>query len=305
MIDVQRIVKARGGTGHGSSGTFPGLGHSATDRSVTISARSDGRGVVIHSFAGGDWRAEQDDLVRRGLLEHAPVRVGAGRAKPDTARQRREREAERHRAHVAAAVLAEALWQAAKPATEAHAYLARKAMRAGGFREHNGLLLIPMRDLAGRPWNLQRITADGRKLFMSGARVDGLGWWRGKPGDTIAIGEGVATMAAVHAATGLCSIAAFTAGNLQAVTRAVRSAHPHATLILCADDDAKAGRIGNPGVEAATTAARAMGGLVAMPPRPPGWPIDQGFDFDNCRRALGDEAARRAILPNAGAETVR
>ena len=124
-------------------------------------------------------------------------------------------------------------------------------------------------------------------------------WRRGDPGAVIAVGEGAATMAAVHAATGRCSIAAFSSGNLAAVARAVRSRWPAACLILCADDDA--GRLPNIGLDAANAAARAVGGLVARPPRPPGWPEGKGWDFADTMTAPGGaEAIRRALKTKNG-----
>ena len=174
-------------------------------------------------------------------------------------------------------------------------------MRPDGLREHGAALLIPMHDAAGRLWSLQSIFPDGSKRFARGGRCDGMMWGRGDPGAAIAIGEGAATMAAVRAATGLCSFAAFSSGNLAAVARAVRSRWPAACLILCADYDA--GRVPNIGVEVANAAARAVGGLVARPPRPPRWPDGKGWDYADTMIAPGGaEAIRRALkIKNGGA----
>lgn len=205
------------------------------------------------------------------------------------------------RGHEAAAAHCLAQWKAARPASSAHRYLVAKSMRPDGLREHGAALLIPMHDAAGRLWSLQSIFPDGGKRFARGGRCDGMMWRRGDPGAAIAIGEGAATMAAVHAATGLCSVAAFSSGNLAAVARAVRARWPDACLILCADDDA--GRVPNIGLEVANVAARAVGGLVARPPRPPGWPDGKGWDFADTMIAPGcAEAIRRALkITNGGA----
>ena len=115
------------------------------------------------------------------------------------------------------------------------------------------------------------------------------------------VGEGAATMAAVHAATGLCSVTAFSAGNLAAAAHAVRARWPAAMMILCADDDV--GNVPNKGLDAANAAARAVGGMVARPPRPPGWPDGKGWDFADTMIAPGGaEAIRRALnIKNGGA----
>lgn len=230
----------------------------------------------------------------------------AGRAtKPNAgeraafAQLRRAWEAETRRGHEVAAAHCLALWEAARPASQAHRYLAAKGMRPDGLREHGAALLIPMHDAAGRLWSLQSIFPDGSKRFARGGRCDGMMWGRGDPGAVIAIGEGAATMAAVNAATGLCSITAFSAGNLVAVARAVRARWPATYLIICADDDA--GRVPNIGLEVANTAARAVGALVARPPRPPGWPDGKGWDFADTMTAPGGaDAIRRALNSRNG-----
>ncbi len=244
----------------------------------------------------GNWRLGIASSWRAG---RASKPSAADRA--EFARLRRAWAAETRRGHEAAAAHCLALWQAARPASAAHRYVVAKAMRPDGLREHGAALLIPMHDAAGRLWSLQSIFPDGSKRFARGARCDGMMWRRGDPGAVIAIGEGVATMAAVHAACGLCSIAAFSSGNLAAVARAVRAQWPAACLILCADDDA--GRVPNIGLEVANVAARTVGGLVARPPRPPGWPDGKGWDFADTMTAPGGaEAIGRALkVKNGGA----
>lgn len=83
----------------------------------------------------------------------------------------------------------------------------------------------------------------------------------------LAIGEGWATMASVHAATGWPCVAAFCSSNLEAVARVMRAKFPEAKLVLCADDDSETeGRTGeNPGILAARKAAVAVGGFMAVP----------------------------------------
>lgn len=237
----------------------------------------------------GNWRLGIVTSWRGGRTAPTPVAERAAMARASM-----ERHAARLSAYDDAARRCLALWEAARPATAAHGYLAAKGMRPDGLREHGAALLIPMTDAAGRLWSLQSIYPDGGKRFAPGGRVAGMVWRRGDPGAVITLGEGTATMAAVHAATGLCSVAAFSSGNLVAAARAVRSQWPAARLILCADDDA--GRVPNIGLDVANAAARAIGGLVARPPRPPGWRDGAGWDFADTMTAPGGaEAIRRAI----------
>lgn len=245
----------------------------------------------------GNWRLGISSSWRAG---RASKPSEAERA--EFARLRRVWDADTRRGHEAAAAHCAALWEAARPASAAHRYLVAKGMQPDGLREHGAALLIPMHDAAGRLWSLQSIFPDGGKRFGRGGRCDGMMWRRGDPGALIAIGEGAATMAAVHAATGVCSVAALSSGNIAAVARAVRAQWPAACLILCADDDA--GRVPNIGLDVANAAARAVGGMVARPPRPPGWPDGKSWDFtDTIIAPGGAEAIRRALkIKNGGAK---
>ena len=152
-----------------------------------------------------------------------------------------------------------------------------------------------MRDLATAAlWNVQTIAADGLKRFHPGARTTGLCWGRGAPGDMLALSEGMATAAAIHAATGLCSVAAMTAGNLEVVARAMRRRWPAAAIIVGADLDPV-------GEAKAANAARAVAGLIARSPHPSGAP-PRGWDFDDALRAMGPYAVRAAFAMPAHLE---
>ncbi len=228
--------------------------------------------------AHGTWRADGGSVTRRC--------AGA-----DFSRQRAARNAETHTRHMEAQTGAIALWESASPAT-AHPYADAKGLSLVGLRSDSGRLLVPMRDLAtGALWNVQAMATDGCKRFLPGARTAGLCWGRGAPGDTLALCEGMATAAAIHAATGLCSIAAMTAGNLEAVARAMRTRWPCAAIIVCADLDPL-------GEAKAADAARVVGGLVARPPHLSGAP-PRGWDFDDALRAKGPDAVCAAFAQPA------
>ena len=124
---------------------------------------------------------------------------------------------------------------------------------------------LPMSDGTGRVWNIQRISPDGEKRFLKGARTTGLWWPRGTLDSVLCVGEGIATMAAVHRATGHAVAAALSAYNLEPVARALRSLHPDVDIVLCADDDAHLPN--NIGLQYARAAALAVAGRVAVPPR--------------------------------------
>jgi len=187
-------------------------------------------------------------------------------------RQRQvQREGERIMAQRRAASECQQRWVKAAKASPTHPYLVAKRIGPEGLKQEGRALLVPMRDEHGVLWNLQRIFPDGFKQFTPEARVDGLYWPCGRVDDRLAIGEGMASMAAVRRASGLPVAAAFTAGNLRAVAKVLRRKFPEAEIILAADDDRAL--LDHPqvqknvGVAAAVDAARSIGGVVALPPR--------------------------------------
>lgn len=196
-----------------------------------------------------------------------------GSRKPQTPAERAElqrqmaamtaaRDAERDKVQEEARARAAKLWTRARPATNVHPYLQRKCVGAYGVRQLRELLLIPARDEHGQLHTLQFIGPDGAKRFLSGGRLAGCYCPIGRPLDSLLICEGYATGATLYAATGRAVAVCFSAGNLQPVASALRAKFPDMSLIICADNDLTPG---NPGVTHATRAARAVGGLVAVP----------------------------------------
>ena len=198
---------------------------------------------------------------------------------------RRQRDAEQRQRQAGAAAGDLVRWTAATPAGE-HPYLSAKGVRPHGVRiEANHTLLIPMRDAEGRLHSLQAIAPDGSKRFMPGGKVKGCYHAIGRPSGKLAICEGYATGATIHEDTGHAVAVAFNSGNLLPVAQALRGKYPCLTLVICADDDWKTE--GNPGMTAATAAARAVGGLLAVPnfdglPRG-----DKDTDFNDLHRLAG------------------
>ncbi len=155
------------------------------------------------------------------------------------------------------------LWDRARPATDAHPYLQKKRVRGYGTRVLREALLIPLRDVEGTLQNLQFIYPDGKKRFLTGGRVKGCYCPIGRPSASMLLAEGFATGATLHQATGEAVAVCFSAGNLQAVASLLRRKFPSLQFVLCADNDTATP--GNPGLRAAVEAARAVGGVVAVP----------------------------------------
>ncbi len=158
------------------------------------------------------------------------------------------------------------MWASASPARIDHPYIAAKVLDPSPLRQLGDKLLVPMFDATGALLNLQRIDGEGAKRFLRGGRTDGLFAIIGKfslRGETAYLGEGYATMSAVHRASGQPCIAAFSAKNIGPVARLWRDARPDLSFIICADDDAHLPK--NVGREAADAAAIAIGARVAVP----------------------------------------
>ena len=240
----------------------------------------------------GDWRTGVTQTWRADIgrtLTHAEE--AAHRDKLATLR--REREAVEVRRKAETQTKAAAIWQAATPAPDDHAYLTCKGIEAHGARLHQGKLVIPMR-ADGVLHSLQFIGVDGDKRFLTGGRVSGCYFSIGATKGAAALGvaEGFATGATFHEATGHPVAVAFNAGNLLAVARTMREKFPDLPMIICADDDSQTE--GNPGLTKATEAARAMGGLLAKPDFGTDRP-DGATDFNDLHQAQGLEAVKRAI----------
>ncbi|CAG9932429.1 Toprim domain-containing protein [Candidatus Nitrotoga arctica] len=220
------------------------------------------------------------------------------------ARERAERQqaeqATRQAAHAHAANEAALLWEQASETGESP-YLTRKGVHPYGVRfTSDGWLLVPMRDEAGKLWNMQRIApakhVDGGpdKFFLKGGRKSGLYHVLGSVASDLArpavvlVAEGYATAASLHEATGRPVIVAFDAGNMAHVVKLLRKQYTTALLVICGDDDAQnLSRTGNnPGRDKASAAARSVQGLSVFPS-----PLsDGGSDFNDLHQGAGLEA---------------
>jgi len=182
-------------------------------------------------------------------------------------RQAREREAARREAqgqvHAEARQRAQALLSKARPATSAHPYLQRKGVHAFGLLQLRQMLVVPAFDSAGLLHTLQFIGPDGTKRMLTGGRIRGCYFPIGKPGRDLLLCEGYATGATLRMASGEAVAVAFSAGNLLPVALALRAKFPRLRIVVCADNDRFTP--GNPGVAAATAAAKAVRGLVVVP----------------------------------------
>jgi putative DNA primase/helicase len=257
----------------------------------------------------GCWRTSIDRPWRYAN-GHGPSPEQDAEHRARVEQMRRARDAEQARQHEAGAEVAQRIWDAADPAEPAHPYLARKGIspsiarqidaaeaRRLGARladEMAGALLAVPRMLDGKMASLEFIAPDGVKRSLAGARAAGTRCLIGGRAEVeehgaVIIAEGFATAASIREAAGVPVCVAFSAGNLLPVAIGLRSQFPSARIVIAADDDAS-----GVGQRAAEAAARAVGGLVAVPDfgadRPSGL-----TDFNDLSQHAGPAAVRACI----------
>jgi len=267
----------------------------------------DGRGTHICSQCGA---GDGFELVRKlfsyssfkdaakavedvlGIEGKAPSRAEQEAYRQKLAAARAEREKQQAEAHRIAAIEAKRVWDASTPASDDHAYLKAKGVKANGIRQQGETLIIPVR-INGETVSIQSIDADGNKRFLKDGEVSG--GYHSIAGDghadtgRIIIAEGYATGATIREATGDHVAVAFNAGNLVKVAVAIREKLPDAEIIIAGDnDESKAGELKG------HAAANAVVGRFIMPP-------DVGSDWNDYAAAHGLDAVAEAFhdMPEA------
>lgn len=137
-------------------------------------------------------------------------------------------------------------------------------------------LVIPMRDLNGKLWGLQRISDEKRpdwndsdKWIDADTKMKGTSFQIGAVKEKLYLCEGFATGASIHMATGEAVLVCFNCWNMRDLAAQVRAKYPSTDLFICADDDkwttnAK-GEPWNPGLQAAHQAGVNARAKVLVP----------------------------------------
>lgn len=268
---------------------FPGIGKRNGNTAGWCKLFPDGLGGVFGDWSTGlkeVWHARRDRPMT--AAEHDAWRKQLEEAK-------READAEQARVHAEATKLAKSIYDAADKNVAGHPYAMKKRIDLGPLvrrgawpqRGWDDALIVPLYDANGKLVTLEAINTDGDKDFLKGGAKKGAFHPIGKISDAkvICIGEGLATVAVA----GGPAVAAMDAGNLLAAAESVRQINPTAEIVFLADNDVRDdGR--NPGIEAATAAARAIGGKIAIPEMD-----GRKCDFWDLWNERGAEAVRRAI----------
>ena len=137
---------------------------------------------------------------------------------------------------------------------------------------------------------IQYISASGEKRFIPGTAKRGhFHALRCLTLDVVLVAEGYATAATLYEATGLPTVCAFDAGNLEPVCKAIHAFYHPPRIVVCGDND-RATK-GNPGRTAALRAAKAVGGVVAIPE----FGNEAGSDWNDYGLLWGWEAVRANV----------
>ena len=167
------------------------------------------------------------------------------------------------------------VWARCEPATNAHAYIERKAaqgvpldtlrvvpqgdpLRIGGH-SMAGALAVPAYGPDGELQSLQLIPPQGKKMNLPGAPMAGASFTVGTPGDgPLYLAEGIGQAWAIWQATGRAAVCCFGWGNVGTVARAILEKDNAARLVLVPDAGKEA---------QAETIARELGCSVAAMPQ--------------------------------------
>ena len=206
-------------------------------------------------------------------------------------REQRQRE---RQARIEAMRSARVFWEHCRPMAPLHPYLQRKGLSAlgcTGLRQHNGHLVVPV-EFRGHLISVQRIDAEGRKLFWKAAPVKAGAFVLERPRAAVTcVVEGLATGLAIFQSVRAARvIVAFDAGNLLPALQELR---PTGSMVICADNDYRtAERRGiNPGRVQAQVAADLLGCGLAWPEGVLGGA--SGADWADALKEWGERAARR------------
>lgn len=258
------------------------------DRSGWLRVFPDAQGAVFGCWREGSmftWQCRGENAPQLTRAEREDIRAKAEQA-------RREAEAERDRDYQAAAIVARAEWDKAKPAKPGFPYLAEKRIKPHDARlSDDGRLMVPVRGPDGEIQSLQFIASNRDKRFMPGGKMAG-GWCllgTVSAGVPVLLAEGFATAATLHETTGHPVICCFTAGNLGTVAAMMQTRYPDNPRLVCGDDDRATD--GNPGRTKATAAAQATGASLVFPR----FQGAAGSDFNDMANDMATEAGQDAV----------
>lgn len=190
---------------------------------------------------------------------------------------------DKNQKHKAAKGVAQDLWAKAQPVT-IHEYLKQKQILPMGVKvDRYNNLLIPLLD--GKAiQSLQFVQADGIKRFLKNGKTKGMYYPIGLADqfERLLICEGFATAVTLYMEVNSPVIVSFYAANLAPVAKVIRMQYPDSKILVCGDNDHSTE--GNPGKQAAITAARSCCGNWTIPDFTGLNPSSKDTDFNDLRR---------------------
>jgi putative DNA primase/helicase len=247
---------------------FPGEGKRNGNTAAWCKLFADGIGGIFGDYSTGlstGWQANRETPYTQA--ERETFMRDVAEAKAQAEKEQAERQAK-------AATQAAAIWDDADAPAD-HPYRTRNGIQPHGTRVYHGdlviggmacdgALIVPMK-IDGVLHSLQFIAPNGDKRFLPGGRTANTYYALGTAADlekhgVMLLAEGFSTAATLREATGYVVLVCFSAGNLAPVATFRRAKYPEARIIIAGDFDAS-----GTGQRAATEAAKAVNGLVALP----------------------------------------
>lgn len=236
------------------------------------------------------WRASEDGplvparLARKAYMRH----INEAAAELERLRNIEQPEAAR---------CAASIYETALQASASHPYAIAKGIALPvSVKQAGNALLVPIFDVRTNLLvGCQKITADGKKFFTKGMRLHGSSFiFSGVPDGPVAICEGFATAASIHAATRWHVVCAFCGNNLEKIAGLIREQHPSRKIVICADNDHRSPGGQNVGIRNGWHAVKAAAGILVAPP------VFDGTDWNDYSQTYGEVATRDALLSAAG-----
>ena len=256
----------------------------------------------IANGAFGCYHESENGLPHKWQSEHTPPLSEAERKayaqKMAQAEAERAQQTANDQAQAKAAV--QAIWDKAKDASTANAYVTRKGIHPLGCKVFGDAdtLIVPIYD--GKPaienlCNAQFIQADGTKRFKTGGKKKGCYCAIGNPESRVAVlCEGFATGASIAQATGYYVLVAFDAGNLLPVAERIKAALPMDWRLIIAGDNDAYGEA-NTGADKARACAHAVGAECVLPDFTGCEITHAPTDFNDLHQLAGLEAVKAQI----------
>ena len=293
------------------------------DRSGTLSAWFQGReillnnGSVIQAARFGDWKSDEKYSWESGFdqskLSAEEILEIQTKQKEAQQREIEEKKIRQEQASVECSLF----FQNQTEVGTSHPYFEKKSLGhlsplQFGLRlgvDDSQPLIIPLRDVNNKLWNLQKIDATGLKQFYPGGKIAGN--FHDLRANVHMAGsaflcEGIATGISISEALkdyDVAIIVCFNASNLPKVAQQLRNHYSGLKFTICVDNDwrlpLRNPPLENVGLKYGTQAAKIAQGLISVPI------VKEGSDFNDMMVEKGLEAVRKAVLidsrePGAG-----